>query len=108
MKKIVINLEYKCFPIWQYDEKDCLLDNDLPEEFIGDTRIDPLCVEVQTLFDNLYRDDSKEFSYRGFASSAEKDKFKEKFLHMEELVRDLMSETYEIQNRFDVDQLRGE
>lgn len=42
MKKIKVQLEYRCFPIWLYDENGNLIDNDFPASLIGDPEIDPI------------------------------------------------------------------
>lgn len=78
LKKIKISFEYKCFPIWIYDEKNSLIDNDLPNILINDKDIDQQCIEVQELFDKLYIDNGIEFKYIGFNNSDEKTEFLKK------------------------------
>lgn len=40
MEKIKIELDYKCFPVWIYNDNNELVTNDLPEYLIGDETID--------------------------------------------------------------------
>jgi len=77
MEILKIIFDYKCFPVWIYNEKDQLITNDLPEYLIGDEKIDPMFVNLQERYDNLYVDDDKEFKFKGFASEDDEKKFLE-------------------------------
>ena len=64
--KLMVHLEYGCFPIWIYDEENELIENALPEDLKDHSELNNLCTEIQTLYNNLYIDKEDEFSYRGF------------------------------------------
>jgi len=72
MKKIKIFLEYKCFPMWVYNENDELVENDLVEELKNDAEIDNMFVEIQSIYDGLYEDDAINFEFKGFTNEIEK------------------------------------
>lgn len=75
MNKIKIDLEYKCFPVWIYNENNELITNDLPEFLIGDELIDPLFVNIQQIYDSLFKDTNQSFEFRGFSKNNEKESF---------------------------------
>ncbi len=58
MEKIKIELDYKCFPVWIYNDNNELETNDLPEYLIGDETIDYIFVEIQKTYDNLFVDNN--------------------------------------------------
>ena len=74
---IRIIFDYKCFPVWIYNDKGQLITNDLPEYLIGDEIIDPIFVTLQEQYNNLYIDDDKEFKFKGFVSDDDEKKFLE-------------------------------
>ena len=47
MNQLKLALEYQCFPVWEYDEDENLIFNELPDTLIGDIELDPLCVKIQ-------------------------------------------------------------
>jgi hypothetical protein len=78
MKKIRLLLEYKCYPIWIYNENDELVDNDIVEELKIERDIDEMLMEIQGIYDSLFIDDSKTFEYKGFVNSMVRAEFLEK------------------------------
>ena len=78
MIRLKLSLEYQCYPIWSYDEKGALIDNDLPEELRSDEKLDTLLLEIQEMFDSLYTNTSAEFSSNEFSSEDKKNSFQSK------------------------------
>lgn len=97
MKKIKFTLEYKCFPVWIYDEDNKLIDNDLPSELIGDPEIDPLLVHIQEVFDSLFLDDKKEFKYIGFKNAEQRKSFLEEVSSSVTLLRNKLNGGYTVE-----------
>ncbi len=75
MNTLKYSLEYRCYPIWNYDQDGTLIDNDLPDELRADTELDSLLVRLQKMFDALFIDNPKEFSSHGFSTEDERQKF---------------------------------
>ena len=74
IKRIRVMLEYHCYPVWLYDENDDVIDTLLPEE-LRNTELDAKFDDLQARYDSLFVNNTKEFSYKGFSSPEEKDKF---------------------------------
>lgn len=98
MKKIKISLEYRCFPIWIYDEKNSLIDNDLPNTLLNDKYIALQCVEVQELFDKLYLNNGIEFKYIGFNDVGRRTEFLNKIETIELALREKVGLDFKIEN----------
>lgn len=75
MNTLKYSLEYRCYPIWNYDESGELIDNDLPDELRDDEELDSLLLKIQEIFDGLFTDTPKEFSSHGFMNEAERSNF---------------------------------
>lgn len=75
MITVKFSLEYKCYPIWMYDEEGLLIDNDLPAELIDNKELDESLLEIQKLFDSQYLDNKTTFEYVGFKTDGEKADF---------------------------------
>lgn len=88
MEKIKIKLDYKCFPVWIYNDSNELVTNDLPEHLIGDETIDPLFVGIQRTYDNLFVDDKTDFKFVGFTSVEEKNKFLDRIIYAYNLLKE--------------------
>lgn len=67
MKKgsIKLSLEYGTYPIWIYDDKGCIVDNDDPLEIKGDVDLIKNIKELQFMYDSLFIDNKVEFRYIG-------------------------------------------
>lgn len=104
MKKIKISLEYRCFPIWIYDEN-CLIDNELPSVLINDKDIELQCIEVQEIFNKLYSDNGVEFRYIGFTNINEKTKFFRKIKNIEMALNEKVGLEYKIENTVKLENL---
>lgn len=105
MKKLKIKLEYKCFPIWIYDESNELITNNLPDILINDLEIDPFCVKVQEEFDALYLDSNIEFKYIGFENEDIKVQFVSSIHNIESMLHKKIGSDYEIINEISLQNL---
>ncbi|HBB27892.1 MAG TPA: hypothetical protein DC000_01330 [Clostridiales bacterium] len=103
MKKIVIRLEYKCYPMWVYDNKS--VDNDLVEELTNDKVIDDKLMDIQAKYDALFIDDGIEFSFRGFTDNKEKIMFQKLVNDAITYVKDKTGGKYIIENGINYDEL---
>lgn len=105
MKKIKIKLEYQCFPVWIYDDNDNLLDNELPDELIGDDEVDLLCVILQEEFDLLYINDGNEFKYVGFQDTFSRNEFIKKADKVIQIIEKKVGGKYDVNNNVDIEKL---
>lgn len=94
--KIAISLEYRCFPVWFYDENNELIENDLPEDIKDNSQINSLCDDIQRTYDSLYIDNDIELSYRGFESEADRESFAKKLTELKTLLREAAGDKYEV------------
>ena len=67
--------EYGCYPVWLIDEHGCIVDTRLPDELRSDSELDAGFNEIQDRYEALFINDGREFSYIGFSSPAEKERF---------------------------------
>lgn len=68
MKTIRVQLEYKCYPVWIYDDEGLVEDTTLPPELANDHALDERFRSLQDRFDATYVDTATEFYNKGFAS----------------------------------------
>ena len=73
--KLRLLLDYRCYPVWLYDEGDNIVDTLLPEEMRSDTELDGKFDRIQAKYDSLFKNDGIEFSYIGFSSDEDKKAF---------------------------------
>ena len=105
MKKIKLKLDYKCFPVWVYNDNNDLIANDLPNTLINDIDIDSRCIKLQEMFDSLYLNNGMEFSYIGFEDAEKKRQFINNLNSIEEILRKKVGPDYEIINDIDEESL---
>ncbi len=98
MKKIKLLLEYKCFPVWFYDENGELIDNDSPDELRNNQNIDNKLVLLQEKYDGLFLDNGIEFKYIGFKNSEEKNNFETLINEIYLEIKNIIINEYEIEN----------
>lgn len=103
MNTLKYSLEYKCYPIWEYDEAGELIDNDLPEALRSDEELDSLLLKVQELFDGLFVDTPYEFSSHGFLTEDERQEFLSLLTLSAELLRDRYGNNYFIDCKYTKD-----
>ena len=75
LKRIRVMLDYGCYPVWLYDQNDDVIDTLLPEEIRSNTELDAKFDDLEVRYEALFINDGKEFSFRGFASEEEKQRF---------------------------------
>lgn len=71
MSTIRIRLEYKCYPVWLYDDEGLVEGTALPPELSGDRELDERFRSIQERFDATYVDTPTEFYSKGFATQEE-------------------------------------
>lgn len=76
MRAIRIRLEYKCYPVWLYDDEGLVEDTTLPPELSGDRELDERFRSIQERFDATYVDTPAEFYNKGFATPEEEAAFR--------------------------------
>ena len=76
MRAIRIQLEYKCYPVWLYDDEGLVEDTALPPELSGDHELDERFRSIQERFDATYVDTPTEFYDKGFATPEEEAAFR--------------------------------
>ena len=72
---IRVMLEYRCYPVWLYDENGDIVDTLLPEELRGDHDLDAKFDNLQARYDALFVDNAHEFDFIGFRSEESKQRF---------------------------------
>ena len=103
MKKITIKLEYKCYPMWVYENG--FAENDLAEELRCDKIIDDKLLDIQNKYDSLFVDDGIEFCYKGFQSNDEKRLFQKQVNDAVAHIKDKTGGAYSIETLIDYDEL---
>ena len=98
MRKIRILLEYRCYPIWVYNEKGEIVLNDVPNELKNEIDIQNLLTDIQDKYDSLFIDNKVEFRYKGFDNEVEKKKFISKISKVVQLIESKVGNTYKIEN----------
>ncbi len=101
MKILKLMLEYGCFPIWTYEKKDVLTENDFPKENPPSQRLDELKTIIAKEYMSTFINDTHEFSYKGFHSKEECQKFVDKLNEFRDLVQEEYSKKYKIIDDFD-------
>lgn len=76
MKAIRVQLEYKCYPVWLYDEEGCVEDMALPPELACDAELELKLESIQERFDATYVDTPSDFYNKGFDSLDDEAAFK--------------------------------
>ena len=75
LKKIRVMLDYRCYPVWLYDEDGDIIDTLLPEELRDDKELDEKFDDLQSRYDALFIDTAHEFKFFGFTSEEQKQDF---------------------------------
>jgi hypothetical protein len=102
LKKIKILLDYRCYPIWVYNEKDELISNDLIDELKNEKEIEELLDEIQKTYDSLFIDDGKEFAYKGFEDKTRKKEFLNKVSKAFKLIKARTVDMYIMDNNVNI------
>ena len=75
VERIILMPEYGCYPVWLIDEHGSIIDTRLPDELRADTELDARFNEIADRYEALFINNEREFSYVGFSSPEEKDRF---------------------------------
>ena len=105
MDKVVLELDYQCFPMWIYSEGGELIDNDLIPELQGNRKIERLLTAIQDQFNSLFLDTETEFSYVGFSNIKDREDFKNQVNLLIELIQPVIETQYQFENLIDVDKM---
>lgn len=102
MDKIKIFLEYQCYPMWIYNEKGELVDNDLVEELKNEIQIDNMLLEIQSIYDDLYEDNAISFEFKGFTQELEKESFIQKVEDVISVIMEKVGDKYLIEKKINI------
>lgn len=99
MSEVRLLLDYKCYPVWVYDEAGFLEENDLPDELKNDRNLDEKLVYLQNIYNNLFIDTEIEFKYRGFNDEVEKEKLLHEFRKIQKELEGKLKNKYKVVNK---------
>lgn len=104
MRKIRILLDYRCYPIWVFNEKGELMCNDLPDELRNDVDVQKNLEDIQRIYESLFIDNAIEFRYKGFDSEVKKSEFLSKLSRVMQLIELKVGNIYKIENRVNLNE----
>lgn len=102
MKQIRLLLDYKCYPMWIYDEDGDLIDNNLVEELRNEKEIDEMLIDIQKFYESLFVDDAVTLEYKGFATVSERTVFIKKIENVLNSIKKKVGEEYLIINDINI------
>lgn len=100
MKTLKIILEYKCYPVWIYDEDGDIEDSYLPDDLLGDEELKSLFDSIQERFNNLYLDENGEedfWSDNDFKTEKDEKQFYDDLDRAVKLLKERYSDKYIIE-----------
>ncbi len=103
LQKIRLFFDYNSFPVWLYDENDMIIDNCLPQEWEGDEDLTRELWAISDMYDQLFIDNEKEFTYRGFKNPSEREAFGERVAHVKEMLEKKNGGKYPIEYDLEVE-----
>lgn len=105
LKRIRLLFDYGCYPVWLYDENGDVIDTLLPDELRDDAELDAKFDDLQARYDALFIDNAHEFSFIGFKSAEDRERFCSDWENtVNELVNKLNGK-YPIQNDVNLDNI---
>ncbi|MBC2332985.1 hypothetical protein IBB74_01515 [Listeria welshimeri] len=98
MSEVRLFLDYKCYPVWVYDEAGFLEENDLPDELKKDKDLDEKLTHLQDKYNNLFTDTEIEFRYNGFndENENENEKFLREFTEIQKELEKKLKNKYKV------------
>ncbi|MBM5604519.1 hypothetical protein D8X85_03060 [Listeria seeligeri] len=99
MKEVRLFLDYRCYPVWVYDDDGFLEDNDLPDELKEDKGIDERLMLLQDKYDHLFTDTKTEFNYNGFDDQEKEEEFLQMFTEIQMEMERCLMDKYKIINK---------
>lgn len=100
MKTLKIMLDYKCYPVWIYDEDGDIEDSYLPDDLLGDDELKSLFDSIQERYDSLFLDENGEEDFQsenGFKSKKDEEQFYVDLQKAYEMMKDRYSDKYLIE-----------
>ena len=89
-------MEYRCFPVWIIDDDGGLIGDKMPEDFENDAEMVSLFNTIQKTYEGLFVNNSKEFSFRGFATEEQKAEFLQMFWRACEMLKQKSEGLYNV------------
>lgn len=105
LKKIRLLFDYGCYPVWLYDENGDVIDTLLPEELHDDIELDSKFDDLQARYDALFIDNAHEFSFIGFKSAEDRERFYSDWENTVNELVDKLNGKYPIQNDVNLDNI---
>lgn len=99
MKKIKFYLEYRCYPMWIYDEDDTLIDNYIVSELTNQTLIIEALDKIQEVYDCLFQDNNISFEFVGFTEQQAREDFLKLVNETVYLIEKKLKNGYEVENK---------
>ncbi|MDE6104778.1 MAG: hypothetical protein K2G38_03720 [Clostridia bacterium] len=99
MIKLVVSLEYGCFPVWRYTESEEIIDNCLPDELCEDKELLAIFLKIDRVFHSIYVNNKKEFYCKGFSSNKKEEKFRKLLRKAVKMLEERCGDKYEVINR---------
>lgn len=98
MKKgsIKLSLAYGTYPIWIYDDKGCIVDNDDPLEIKDDVVFIKNIEKLQSMYDSLFIDNDVEFRYIGDEKPLVLDEIKNLYSVVAQELREKLGQKYDV------------
>ncbi len=95
LKKVKFFLDYGQWPVW-FVYNDSSMDNIIPKELPDDLKKD--LIDISDKYDDLFINNTYEFSFQGFSNEAENEKFKKKIDKAFNDVKRFYENRYEVEN----------
>lgn len=87
---LMVKLEYRCYPVWNYDPQGNLVENNLPVELRSNQELDNLFVSIQNKYDSCF--------FMGFESDEAQASFLELISKAVFFLKEAAGENYVIVN----------
>ena len=101
MKTLKIMLDYKCYPVWIYDESGNIEDSYLPDDLLCDTELKNLLDSIQERYNKLFLDKNGKEDFhteRDFDNEADKAAFYNDVNKAIKIMKDRYSDKYIIES----------
>jgi hypothetical protein len=103
MKTIKLMFDYKCFPLWIYNDDNEFIGNCLPNELLDESSIVNQLKEVQRIYDALFEDNEIAFKYKGFSDDEKKQEFSTKVREVVGLIKDKIGNFYNVESELNLE-----
>lgn len=97
MKKIVLSFEYRCLPIWIYEDND--LYDDLPPEWENEKEFIKILLEAKNLYASAFLNTNKEFTFVGFKNKDDLKRMNSLLEKIRKFISKNLPEGYEFEDR---------